>query len=195
MSEDRALSLVKPPTSAIAGLEQLLTRPLSESDLDRATAALAAPLDERSRSRISLLAMRAGGEILAILASEAAKVVPAGTIHRVPHRSNEIFRGLANHDGELLLCMSIEAALGVPVPEKREHSILVVAEQGRERWAFEVDSIVGVTDVDEGTLRAPPMTISSAKSGCARALARIDEGEAVVLDIHSLFSIFRGATS
>ena len=195
MSEDRTLSLVKPKSSAVAGLEQLLTRPLTEVDLDRATAALAAPLDERSRSRISLLVMRAGGELLAILASEAAKVVVASTIHRVPHRSNSIFRGLSNHDGELLLCMSIEAALGIPAPTKRERSILVVAEQGRERWAIEVDSIVGVADVDEGSLRAPPMTISSAKSGCARALARIDESEAVVLDIHSLFSIFRGATS
>ena len=169
MSEDRTLPLIKPANSAVAGLEQLLTRPLTESDLDRATAALAAPLDERSRSRISLLAMRAGGEILAILAGEAAKVVPAGTIHRVPHRSNQIFRGLSNHDGELLLCMSIEAALGIPAPAKRERSILVVAEQGRERWAFEVDSIVGVTDVDERSLRAPPMTISAAKTGCARA--------------------------
>jgi chemotaxis-related protein WspD len=195
MSEDRTLSIVKPTSSAVAGLEQLLTRPLTELDLDRATAALAAPLDERSRSRISLLVMRAGGEMLAILAGEAAKVVVASTIHRVPHRSNKIFRGLSNHDGELLLCMSIEAALGVPAPAKRERSILVVAEQGRERWAFEVDAIVGVADVDEGSLRAPPMTISSAKSGCARALARIEEGEAVVLDIHSLFSIFRGATS
>lgn len=92
MSEDRTLSLIKPANTAVAGLEQLLTRPLTESDLDRATAALAAPLDERSRSRISLLAMRAGGEILAILAGEAAKVVPAGTIHRVPHRSNQIFQ-------------------------------------------------------------------------------------------------------
>jgi chemotaxis-related protein WspD len=195
MSEDRTLSIVKPTSSAVAGLEQLLTRPLTELDLDHATAALAAPLDERSRSRISLLVMRAGGEMLAILAGEAAKVVVASTIHRVPHRSNKIFRGLSNHDGELLLCMSIEAALGVPAPAKRERSILVVAEQGRERWAFEVDAIVGVADVDEGSLRAPPMTISSAKSGCARALARIEEGEAVVLDIHSLFSIFRGATS
>ena len=46
MSEDRTLSLIKPANAAVAGLEQLLTRPLTESDLDRATAALAAPLIE-----------------------------------------------------------------------------------------------------------------------------------------------------
>lgn len=200
MSNSRELATSKGPATeptsrAIAGLEQLLTRPLTEEDLDRATAALAAPLDERSSSRCSLLAVRAGGEILAIQASESAKVVPLSTIHRVPHRSNKVFRGLSNHDGELLLCMSIEAALGLPEPAERTHCVLVVAEHNRERWAFIVDSVVGVVDVDERAMRAPPMTLSSARSGCARALATIDEGEAVVLDIHSLFSIFRGATA
>jgi chemotaxis signal transduction protein len=80
-------------------------------------------------------------------------------------------------------------------PAERTHCVLVVAEHNRERWAFIVDSVVGVVDVDERAMRAPPMTLSSARSGCARALATIDEGEAVVLDIHSLFSIFRGATA
>ena len=38
MSEDRTLSLIKPANAAVAGLEQLLTRPLTESDLDGRTA-------------------------------------------------------------------------------------------------------------------------------------------------------------
>ena len=192
---DRQLAVSANARSTFAGLDQLLARPLTEADLDRATAALAAPLEERSRARVSLLTVRAGGEVLAIAAREAAKVVPPAPVHRVPHRSNSIFRGIANHDGELLLCMSIEHALGLPAPAKREGGALVVAELGRERWAFQVDTVFGVNDVDEGNLRAPPMTLSAAKSGCARALARIDEGEALVLDVPSLFSVFRGATA
>lgn len=194
MSDTHDLALKRTEPTQKAGLDQLLSRPLLDEDLDRATAVLAAPLAERSRARVSLLAMHAGGEIVAISANETAKVVPGAVIHRVPHRSNDVFRGITNHDGELLLCMCLESALGLPVPAERVRPTLVVAELARERWAFEVDSVIGVTDLDEGTLRAPPVTISSAKNGCARALARITEGEAVVLDVHSLFSIFRGAT-
>ena len=177
-----------------SGLDQLLSRPLTDADLDRATAGLALPLEERSRSRTSLLAVRAGGEILAVLATEAAKVVAPSAVHRVPHRSNAVFRGIVNHDGELLLCMSIEAALGLAVPDAGAHRAFVVVELGRERWAFGVDGVIGVTDVDAGGLRQPPMTVTAAKSGCVRSLARIAEGEAVVLDVHSLCSVFRGAT-
>lgn len=191
MSESRQIQPIDP--KAPAGLDQLLSRPLHESDIDRATAALAAPLEETARSRIRLLAMRAGGEILAIPAREVAKVVPAGRIHRVPHRSGKVFRGIANHDGELLLCMSLEESLGLPVPAERGRGTLVVAERGRERWAFEVDSIEGVTDVDQSALRQPPLTLAAARSGCAKSLARLEEGEAVLLDSHALFSIFRGA--
>ena len=182
-----------PLALAIAGLDELLARPLSEADLDRATAALAAPLEEHSAERLSLLAVRAGGELLALPAREAARVAPPLPVHRVPHRTNEVFRGIANHDGELLLCMSIEAALGLPAPARREGGALVVAEHGRERWAFAVDRVIGVVDVDGRTLRAPPMTVSGAKSGCVRALVRLEEGEAAVLDAAGLCAVFRGA--
>ena len=181
------------------GLDALLARPLSEADLDRATASLAAPLEERAHARTSLLAVRAGAEILAVRATETARVVPVSRVHRVPHRSNAVFRGIANHEGELLLCMSVEAALGLaPRPDAGDSpaqpAALVVVEHGRERWAFGVDAVIGVTDVAEGDMRAPPMTVSAARSGCVRALARIAEGEACVLDVAALAGIFRGAT-
>jgi chemotaxis signal transduction protein len=72
---------------------------------------------------------------------------------------------------------------------------MVVAEAGRERWAFPVDSVIGVTDVEAASLRQPPLTVSAARTGCARALFRIAEGEGVLLDVAMLASIFRGATA
>ena len=101
-------------TDGPAGLDQLLARPLTDADLDRATAGLALPLEERSRSRTSLLAVRAGGEILAVLATEAAKVVSPSAVHRVPHRTNAVFRGLANHTSEVRGCRVYLNARDVP---------------------------------------------------------------------------------
>jgi chemotaxis signal transduction protein len=143
----------------------------------------------------SLLAFRAGGEILALQAEEIAKVVFCSVIYRVLHRGYAVFRGIVNHDGELLLCMSIEAALGLAAPADAAPRAMVVAEAGRERWAFPVDSVIGVTDVEAASLRQPPLTVSAARTGCARALFRIAEGEGVLLDVAMLASIFRGATA
>ena len=185
-----------PTRAGETGLDALLARPLSDADLDRATAELAAPIEDRRGLRTSVLAARAGGELVAIAATSATKVIGPTSIHRVPHRSNAVFLGLANHDGELLLCASIEAALGLaPRAEGTAPAAFIVAESGRERWAFGVDGIVGVVDVGEDAMRSPPMTVSAARSGCVRALARLDEGEAIVLEVGALFALLRGATT
>jgi hypothetical protein len=49
--------------------------------------------------------------------------------------------------------------------------------------------------VAESALRSPPLTVSAARSGCVRTLARIEGGEAIVLDVGALFALLRGATS
>ncbi|MFO0963360.1 MAG: chemotaxis protein CheW [Phycisphaerales bacterium] len=180
-------------TAQGSGLEELMRRPLSDEDLDRATAELAAPLEARSRARQSLLVFRRGGELLAVPAAEAAKVVPPQRPHRVPHRSNAIFRGIVNHDGEILLCTALEAALDLPAADSPPQAKLVVVGTARDRWAFEVDAVEGVVDVAQTAMRDAPVTVTAARSGCARRLARVPMGEAAVLELPLLFAIFRGA--
>ena len=176
------------------GLEALLARPLAEEDLDRATAELAAPIELRSAERTSLLVVRAGGELLAVRSVDTALVAAPCPVHRVPHRSGAVFRGIANHDGEILLCMALEPALGLPAPTgPRPRAALVVVGGTRDRWAFEVDEVVGVVDVPAGAMRAPPVTVAVARNGCIASLGRVEHGEASVLDAGALAAIFRGA--
>jgi len=176
------------------GLEALLARPLADEDLDHATAALAAPIERRSAERTSLLVVRAGGELLAVRSVDTALVAAPGPVHRVPHRSGAVFRGIANHDGEILLCMALEAALGLPASAgPRPRASLVVVGGTRDRWAFEVDEVVGVVDVPASAMRAPPVTVAVARNGCIATLARLEHGEASVLDAGALAAIFRGA--
>jgi chemotaxis-related protein WspD len=190
-AEARTLAAIPDPQD---GLEALLARPLADEDLDRATAALAAPIERRSAERTSLLVVRAGGELLAVRSVDTALVAPPGTVHRVPHRSGAVFRGIANHDGEILLCMALEAALGLPAPTgPRPRASLVVVGGTRDRWAFEVEEVVGVVDVPAPAMRAPPVTVAVARNGCIATLARTEHGEASVLDAGALAAIFRGA--
>jgi chemotaxis signal transduction protein len=177
-------------------LEALLARPLAEEDLDRASAALAAPLELGGTERTSLLVVRAGGELLAVRSVDTALVAPPCPVHRVPHRSGAVFRGIANHDGEILLCMALEAAMGLPAPTgPRPRPSLVVIGGARDRWAFEVDEVVGVVDVPGTAMRAPPVTVAVARNGCIGTLARVEGGEASVIDAAALAAIFRGAVA
>lgn len=187
---DAATPLARP---AGAGLEELLSRPLTEAELDRATAALAAPIAGRGGAATSVLVIRAGGELLALPSTETAKVVRTGRVHRVPHRSNDVFLGITNHDGEILLCASLEHALGLAPPDGADRPATVVIGGTRDRWAFRVDAVLGVADVPDSLMREPPMTVSAARNGCVRSLARLPEGEASVLDARALAALFRGA--
>jgi chemotaxis-related protein WspD len=179
---------------AESGLDELLSRPIGAAELDRATAELAAPITMRARRAMSVLVARVGGELAAIPSTEVAKVVPPARAHRVPHRSNDVLLGIANHDGELLLCMSLEAALGIPRAADRPKPALVVVGEVRDRWAFEVDEVVGVLDVAEGASREAPVTVTASRNGCVARLVSTDAGEAALLDVQGLASVFRGAT-
>jgi len=197
MSEAPALQrshdAAAPGRTAGAGLEELLARPLTDAELDRATAALAAPIAGRGGTATSVLVIRAGGELLALPSTETAKVVRTGRVHRVPHRSNDVFLGITNHDGEILLCASLEHALGLTPATAAERPATVVIGVARDRWAFRVDGVLGVADVPASAMREPPMTVSAARNGCVRSLARLPEGEASVLDTRALAALFRGA--
>jgi chemotaxis-related protein WspD len=176
-------------------LAELMSRPLTDADLERATLDMAAPLDGASHDRFSMLLFACGTELFAVASTDIAKVVPGAPIHRVPHRTNAIFRGVCNRDGELLLCVDLEAALGLRSPPEGSTRVQVVVGALRSRWAFMVDRVIGVVDVSSTSMRQAPLTVGAARSGCVTALATTPEGTASVLDLPRLDSIFRGAVS
>ncbi len=204
-------------------MRELFAKPLSEADLDAATKALASPIVEAGLDRTSLLLVECGGERMAFRAADVARVIANAPRHRVPHRSNSVFRGIANHEGELLLCFALERALGLgsttapaaasspapsrsplpspapsrsPLPSPAADTPsrpLVVIEESRRRWAIEVDRIFGVEDLDAAELRSPPLTLSAAHSGCTDSLARVGGREVIVLDAQALGRVAQGA--
>ncbi|MDA0803000.1 MAG: chemotaxis protein CheW [Planctomycetota bacterium] len=184
-------------------MRELFGKPLSDADLDAATRALAAPIIEVGLDRVSLLLVECGGETMAFRAADVAMVIARAPRHRVPHRTNSIFRGIANHEGELLLCFALERALGLDAGAQQAGKAvpgsavpnrpLVVIEESRRRWAIEVDRIFGVEDLDAAELRKPPLTLAAAHNGCTDALARLSGREVIVLDAKALGCVAQGA--
>lgn len=189
----------QPSSSQLAahtnGLDEIMARPLSDAELDAATRDMAAPLELAVGSRRSLLVFRCGGELLAVESVAVARVVPAAPIHRVPHRTSPVFRGICAHDGEIMLCASLEHALGLTPAADQSDRVLVVIGGLRDRWSFLVDGIVGVLEVPETALAAAPLTVTQARGGCVTHLAETAEGRTSVLDAQRLGSLFRGAAS
>lgn len=177
------------------GMEELMARPLADAELDRATLEMATPLAVRHGERGSVLVMHCGGELLAIRAADIAKVVPDSPLRRVPHRSNKVFLGLCNCDGELLLCVDLEASLGLPPCTSDAPRIRVVIGSGRDKWAFKVDRVVGVVEIDQTALLPAPATVSQARAGCVTHLAQTPEGAASLIDTARLAAVFRGSVS
>lgn len=167
-----------------------------------------APLVADSRS---LLVFRLATEWLALPAASLVEVTPVRRIHTVPHRAGSPLAGLVNIRGELQLCLSLHALLGLPggprppapagVAESEADAVprLLVLERsaGRavERWVIGVDEVAGVQRVPTAALRPVPATVGQAASRCSAALFAWRDHDVAVLDEERLFAAFHQAVA
>ena len=68
---------------------------------------------ESHEEKVSVLIFRLGPEWLAFRTQTVAEVTTPRPVHRVPHRTNEVFLGLVNLQGQVQLCVSLHGLLGV----------------------------------------------------------------------------------
>ena len=155
---DRARALERREEESIARMRALLDRPLSEADLRANTELVAAQAEARRTRMESVLVFEIGDERLGIAAEESHRVVPSSVVRRVPHRTNEVFAGIANIGGELTLVAHAGSAFGIAAGA---------------RWAFAVDRVEGVRRMDADAALPPPATVRHACDGCTRAIAEI----------------------
>lgn len=127
-------------SSDAAATERLLDRAAPADYLEASARALAAPLADDGGARASALAFRLGDERFQPLSAGCVREVhvpPA--VHRVPGRTNEVFRGLVCLRGELHLCADLYALLGcardaaAPTARRRRSSSSGTATGGRSR--------------------------------------------------------------
>jgi chemotaxis signal transduction protein len=171
--ETRALH-ARGDASADLSLERmrsLLDRPLADEDLRANTAIYAERADARAARMRSVLVFVIGEERFGIEAEESHRVVPLSTVRRVPHRTNEVFAGLANIGGELTVVAHAGAALGVPPGPVQTHFIVIGA--SGSRWAFAADRVEGVRRIDATATLPPPATVRHAADGCTKYLAEL----------------------
>ena len=94
-------------------MKRLLDRPLSAEDLRDHAQSVGQPMADQRKETHSLMIVRLGAEMLAFDARDVARVQPEAPVHRIPHRSNDVIRGLCNIDGELVLTAALERLLQI----------------------------------------------------------------------------------
>lgn len=147
--------------------QRLFEREPSAEDLAEQTAQLAEELTGEPSGLVALIVFRIGDDWLALDVAAVVEVAEPRTIHQIPYRSNELLLGLINLRGELQLCVSLRALLGLntaeakqPVGTQQELSKLIVCERDGERWAFAVDEVAAVRRVSLEQLSKVPSTVS-----------------------------------
>lgn len=163
---------------------RLLERPLGEEDLRAQTAEVARPLEEDACERASILLVECGGERIGLPGSLVRRVGGPQPVHRVPHRTNAVLRGIANLGGQLALVADPVALLELPQPAKRDdpkaaasRRMLLLGESP-EQWVIEVDRVLGVLRIETSRLEPPPLTIRAARDHLSDHLVTLGEGEA-----------------
>jgi chemotaxis-related protein WspD len=165
-------------TSAARGF---FDRPAPTGYLAEWTKILAEPTEQAACDDVSLLIFRLHGEWLALGTRVVAEVTAPRPVHRIPHRSGGMIEGLVNLRGQLQICISLHALLGVdplsvggnnreqkdgPTSQPR----LVVIRKDSETWAFPADEVPGVHRLPREGLRNVPATLANPATSYSQAV-------------------------
>lgn len=153
-------------------------RPAPDAYVEAWREILAAPAATVETDTTSVLVFRLGQEWFALPAEMLVEVTVPRPLHTVPHRTGGGLTGIVNIRGQLQLCLSLHALLGISGSDAASagagpsHRLLVVEQQGGAggRWVLGVDEVGGVHRLPRGAARPVPSTIGEAQSRYSTAL-------------------------
>ena len=171
-----------------AAAERLLAREPEPAYLEAWTRSLQRALfDDRAKEERAAVVFRLGEDLYALDVGHVREVHRPRRVHRVPGRTNEVFRGLVSLRGELVLCADLYVLLGADRPPRPPATARVVCvEKDGQGWAFEVDELLDVRRYSDASLSQPQVTVSKAavhftnallplsRDGAGRHAARLD---------------------
>jgi chemotaxis-related protein WspD len=145
---------------------RLLDRELPDGYREAWTELLANRKDAGKVDTVSMIVFRLREELLALKTVFFQEAAEAAVPHSIPLRTGEVFKGLVNINGELILCVSVAALLGITGEEgdgaadRKVYPRLVVVSRDGQRFAFPVDEVLGVHRFPLAGLQELPATVS-----------------------------------
>ena len=177
-----------------SGALRLLDREPPADYLREWTERIAAEKKVGDAGTISVLVFRVGVELLALPTRIFQEVAEDCTVHTIPHRTSGVVAGIVNIRGELFVCASLGALLGIerdagekPAPGRRMHRRLLVANRAGSRLAFPVDEVSGVHRYHPRELRPAPATLAESRVTYTTGLIPWNDRTVGCLDDELLF--------
>lgn len=154
-----------PEYSAIG--RTLLNREMPDEYRQEVSTELASASTIEAAESDSMLLFRTGSEWFGMRTLVFQEITAWQKPYALPFRSGGLLAGLVNVNGELLLCIGLQAALGLSPDEKANpdgRARLCVVGNGHERYAFAVDEILGVRRIPCSRLQPVPVTLAKSPS-------------------------------
>lgn len=178
-----------------AAARSFFHRPAPEEYLREWAVLLARPVVTGSVDQAGMLVFRLGIEWLAIDILLAVEVTSIRPVHRVPHRTNQVFSGLINLRGQLHPCVSLHGLLSIetidPTINPPIAPRLVLIRKDHDTWAFPADEVSGVQQIARSNLQNVPSTLSNPAGSYSRAVFSWGHRSVNVLDEPRLFQALR----
>jgi chemotaxis-related protein WspD len=172
-----------------ASARTLLDAPLPPDYSDFWTKHFARPSGLVQTALHSVIIFRVGAEWLALPTLLCAEVAHRRPIHPLPHRRSGAVLGVTNVRGELLVCLSLAAILGLDVSarlvqEQRGVDVerFLVIGRGADAVVFPVDAVRRMHRFGSSELTELPATVSRAQAAYTSAILSWDGRTAGVLD-------------
>lgn len=91
----------------------------------------------------SMFLFRCAGGDFALEPSFVGEITPAAAVHKIPHRAADAIEGISNINGDLVLVVNMQKALGLGGAESARE-LMVLCKADGEKFAFAAGEIVGV---------------------------------------------------
>ncbi len=182
-----------------SAIEVLLDRPLPEGYAEEWLLRVReAQEDGQAGDTVSVLLFRLGEEWLALRVELVSEVTTSVPIHKVPHRTNVVMKGVANIRGELQLAVSLKSLLGLKTDEgvatalsRKVYPRMVVITQKQESFVFAADEVFGIHQLEKSDLVEVPVTLSKAMATFTEGIFRFREIQVGLLDGELIFHSLR----
>ena len=148
-----------------AGAARLLDAEVPESYLIEHARHYALPKQALRPGARSAVVFRLAGEWLALATAVFREIAPLRPVHSLPHRRDRVVTGVANIRGELLVCVSLAAALGLNEgPAGGPTARLAVVSREGDRFVFPAEEIAELCRFDDADLGPVPATLAHAQA-------------------------------
>ena len=159
------------------------------------TSVVASEVELVSAQTESVLLFRIQGEWLALPTHLFRELLDERVICRVPHRTDEVFLGLVNVQGETQMCISLSNFLRLEDQEDTVGQVshivyprMAVVERAGSRWVFPLDEVHDVYRFHADEVLEAPSTVAKATSAFTRGIIRWQDNDVGYLDDELLFN-------